>query len=450
MVSSDNTIVGSQYYLYDLNQHRFISVYNGFSVGRTEGNENFPTDSLLSRTHFRLSIAGSVISIEDLRSTNKTRVSGVELAANSKRFLREYETIEAGNQRFILCTQNKVAPMVLANGNLAVAGQSFPSAEVPRFKEAGASVPLPSTQTPREDVGGTGAARLTILELNSSSDVGGVELDGVGVGASFDPTSMGRSAPGGGQTPLAPTAKNRNPLDSAPTRRQPQVHVAGVGVRRTTVVSASSSESTSRSRNQGASVDQREPNWKSLAFYRDELIEFRKIKEWPRKTLICVLASLALPVYVFDHYQTEGAFEPNLIYDVEQLYTTLGLAAVVTAFLGTFFGYLALKYWSKDAIAKELVVLLVVGGLGGSVLYTAIEDDWIAKVNQNSLIYHCSSPSHRAHCRAQLAQQGRASFQALPPAYRKRIEGMLGDQLPFTDSPAARAARRIPANRPAR
>lgn len=447
VVSSDNTVVGSQFYLYDLNQHRFISVYDGFSVGRTEANENFPTDSLMSRTHFRLSIAGSVISIEDLRSTNKTRVSGVELAANSKRFLREYETVEAGNQRFVLCTQNKVAPMVLSSGNLAVVGQSITAPEDSLLQGGRASAPIPGTPAPREDAGAA-AARLTTLEFNSSNDIGGVELDGAAVGAPFESTSMGKSAPGLAQTPRTPHSSDRNSLGPAQTWRRPQVQVAGAGVKRSAVLSPNSSSPTVTSRNQGTGVDQREPNWKSLAFYRDELIEFRKIKEWPRKTLICVLASLALPVYLFDHYQTEGAFEPNLIYDVEQLYTTLGLAAAITAFLGTFFGYLALKYWSKDAIAKELVVLFVVGGLGGSVLYTAIEDDWVAKVNQNSLVYHCGSPSHRAHCRAQLAQQGRASFQALPPAYRKRIEGMLGDQLPFTDSPAARAARRIPANRP--
>ncbi|MEK6578133.1 MAG: FHA domain-containing protein [Bdellovibrionota bacterium] len=100
----------SHYYLYDHRSKLFHELKNGFVVGRMEGDLKFPGDDLMSRSHFRFFITGNDLYIEDLRSTNQTRVNTVGIRSSFKRRIQLNDLIECGVQRFTLTHQNKYPP----------------------------------------------------------------------------------------------------------------------------------------------------------------------------------------------------------------------------------------------------------------------------------------------------------------------------------------------------
>ena len=58
-----------QVIFFDLVRNRVIEVFDGMVFGRTQGNETFQEDGLLSRSHFKVKTENSKIYIEDLGST---------------------------------------------------------------------------------------------------------------------------------------------------------------------------------------------------------------------------------------------------------------------------------------------------------------------------------------------------------------------------------------------
>jgi len=99
-----------KFFLYDNEKRSFIEISDGTVCGRMDGNVRFPSDDLVSRRHCQFSVVGNDVYIEDLHSTNQTKVNGVPLRAHKKRRLHLNDVIEFGSQRFILTNQDKVQP----------------------------------------------------------------------------------------------------------------------------------------------------------------------------------------------------------------------------------------------------------------------------------------------------------------------------------------------------
>jgi hypothetical protein len=99
-----------QFFLYDNRVKSFHEVRDGFLYGRMEGDRVYPRDGLVSRRHCRFSIAGNEIYIEDIGSSNPTRVNSVPIRPGKKRRIRFNDVIEIGNQRLILTHQNLHPP----------------------------------------------------------------------------------------------------------------------------------------------------------------------------------------------------------------------------------------------------------------------------------------------------------------------------------------------------
>ena len=83
-----------------------ISVYDGMIFGRDEGNERFPEDRQVSREHFKIIVVGGDVYIEDLNSSNSTRLNRRELEPQRPTHLKFEDVIEFGAQKLIF-TPNK-------------------------------------------------------------------------------------------------------------------------------------------------------------------------------------------------------------------------------------------------------------------------------------------------------------------------------------------------------
>lgn len=99
-----------KYYLYDNHRKSFLELKHAMTCGRFQGDFTFPGDDLLSRKHCQFTIQGNEIYVEDLGSTNPTRINSAKIHPLRKRRIRINDVIEIGQQRFILTSQNKHAP----------------------------------------------------------------------------------------------------------------------------------------------------------------------------------------------------------------------------------------------------------------------------------------------------------------------------------------------------
>ncbi len=98
-ILSKNT---SDYVLQHVNQNRLINIYDGLTFGRTEGNELFSNDPLVSKTHCKIYVQGTHIFVEDVGSSNKTKVNGKNISSNVRISLSVGDKLEIGNQQLIL------------------------------------------------------------------------------------------------------------------------------------------------------------------------------------------------------------------------------------------------------------------------------------------------------------------------------------------------------------
>lgn len=99
-----------QYFLFDNVERGFIRIHDGFLCGRNDGDLQFPTDDVISRRQCRFSIDANDVYIEDLGSTNRTKVNSVPIVPKKKRRIQLNDVIEFGKRRFILTNQNKHEP----------------------------------------------------------------------------------------------------------------------------------------------------------------------------------------------------------------------------------------------------------------------------------------------------------------------------------------------------
>jgi hypothetical protein len=96
-----------QFFLYDNVDKKFVEIHDGFVCGRLEGDLKFPDDKVVSRKQCKFSISGNDVYIEDLGSTNRTKVNSVPSEAGHRRRIQLYDVIEFGSQRLILSHQDK-------------------------------------------------------------------------------------------------------------------------------------------------------------------------------------------------------------------------------------------------------------------------------------------------------------------------------------------------------
>ncbi len=103
-------------FLYDMVQCKFHSLLDQLVVGRTEGALTFPKDGLMSRQHFKVHLAGvgvQAAAVEDLGSTNGTRVNGAKAEAGVRIPIKDCTVIEAGDQFFFFTFTQEVPPFTL-------------------------------------------------------------------------------------------------------------------------------------------------------------------------------------------------------------------------------------------------------------------------------------------------------------------------------------------------
>lgn len=99
-----------RFFLYHNNRRSFSELSNGAVIGRSEGSLVYPDDPFISRQQCRFHIVRSEIYIEDLGSTNQTRVNTVPIRSGARRRIRLHDVIEVGNQRLVLTQQDRHSP----------------------------------------------------------------------------------------------------------------------------------------------------------------------------------------------------------------------------------------------------------------------------------------------------------------------------------------------------
>jgi hypothetical protein len=86
-------------FLVDLSTKEEIRIKREMVFGRTDADKNYPMDMKASRRHFRLTLSVTSLVIEDLGSTNRTKVNGKLLKAGTQYRLSTKDIIEFGQQR---------------------------------------------------------------------------------------------------------------------------------------------------------------------------------------------------------------------------------------------------------------------------------------------------------------------------------------------------------------
>ena len=76
--------------------------------GRAEVDKNYPQDTLISRRHFRIRPTTEGVLIEDLGSTNRTKVNGKLLKASTLYKLKSRDQIEFGQQKLQIFIGGKI------------------------------------------------------------------------------------------------------------------------------------------------------------------------------------------------------------------------------------------------------------------------------------------------------------------------------------------------------
>jgi hypothetical protein len=78
--------------------------------GRTEGDQRYPKDRAMSTQHCRVHVARNDVYVEDLKSTNGTKVNAVKIEPARRRRIQLDDVIVVGRRRFILTNQDRYAP----------------------------------------------------------------------------------------------------------------------------------------------------------------------------------------------------------------------------------------------------------------------------------------------------------------------------------------------------
>lgn len=117
------------YYFYDIVKRRFIELKDGMVLGRSEGDERFPADRLMSGRHCRIHFFDGQVQLEDLNSSNKTLLNGRAIEPGVRLPLKSGALIEMGNQRFEFTESSDATPEVPAAYRIAPARPQAPAAQ---------------------------------------------------------------------------------------------------------------------------------------------------------------------------------------------------------------------------------------------------------------------------------------------------------------------------------
>jgi hypothetical protein len=101
-------VIVSDVYVVDPATKEETRILGEMTFGRVDADKSFPQDTLISRRHFRLVPADDVVLIEDLGSTNRTKVNGKLLKASTLYKLRSRDLIEFGQQKLQIFIGGKI------------------------------------------------------------------------------------------------------------------------------------------------------------------------------------------------------------------------------------------------------------------------------------------------------------------------------------------------------
>jgi len=99
-----------QLYFFHDQAKTYIPIHDGLVIGRSKGDLHFKDDPLVSRQHCKFTISHGDVFVEDLGSTNPTRVNRVPLTPKRRRKLLINDVIKVGEQRLILTAQTQTTP----------------------------------------------------------------------------------------------------------------------------------------------------------------------------------------------------------------------------------------------------------------------------------------------------------------------------------------------------
>jgi len=98
------------FFLFDDRRKHFMEVRSGMTLGRSGADVQFGADELVSRKHCRFVVDGNHIYLEDLGSTNRTKVNSVAVTPGHRRRIQLYDVIELGKQKLILTNRPERRP----------------------------------------------------------------------------------------------------------------------------------------------------------------------------------------------------------------------------------------------------------------------------------------------------------------------------------------------------
>ncbi len=78
------------------------------TFGRADVDKIYPRDTRISRRHFRIMVTSEDVLIEDLGSTNRTKVNGVPLKPKTLYKLKSRDLIEFGQQKVVIFIDGKI------------------------------------------------------------------------------------------------------------------------------------------------------------------------------------------------------------------------------------------------------------------------------------------------------------------------------------------------------
>jgi pSer/pThr/pTyr-binding forkhead associated (FHA) protein len=102
-------VIVSNVYIVNASTKEETRVLGEMVFGRLDVDQNYPDDTLISRRHLRFVCADDVVLIEDLGSTNRTKVNGKLLKASTLYKLRSRDVIEFGQQKVQIFIGGKIA-----------------------------------------------------------------------------------------------------------------------------------------------------------------------------------------------------------------------------------------------------------------------------------------------------------------------------------------------------
>jgi pSer/pThr/pTyr-binding forkhead associated (FHA) protein len=119
-------VIVSNVHVVDIATKEETRILGEMVFGRAEVDKNFPSDSLISRRHFRFVPADDVVLIEDLGSTNRTKVNGKLLKPSTLYKLKSRDVIEFGQQKFQVFIDGKIVEHATKVGTLKEGHSNLP------------------------------------------------------------------------------------------------------------------------------------------------------------------------------------------------------------------------------------------------------------------------------------------------------------------------------------